>query len=282
MRVGVEGAYPPFSWKEADGTLKGFDIEFAQAVCKHVHKTCVLVEQEWDGMIPALLSKKFDTIIASMSITAERKKKIDFTIKYYNTPAMLVAKENPGFDGTGADLAGKRVGVQRATTHQCYAEKFFPDAELVLYGTQEEVFQDLAVGRLDAQLSDSLQALEGFLSKDAGKGFAFLGGAQDDLECMGEGAGFCGAQGRHGATRYVERGHHGAAGGRDLQDPERQVLRRRHLRQVTVRVWSHSKAWAGSLRTRPRQLRWIPSGNIAGCCWKVQWSLGKSPTPIRR
>ena len=53
LRVGVEGAYPPFSWKEADGTLKGFDIDFAHEVCKRLGRECVLVEQEWDGMIPA-------------------------------------------------------------------------------------------------------------------------------------------------------------------------------------------------------------------------------------
>ena len=104
LRVGVEGAYPPFSWKESDGTLKGFDIDFAHEVCKRLGRECVLVEQEWDGMIPALLAKKFDTIIASMSITEERKKKIDFTVKYYNTPAKLVAKKNPGFEGTAAGL----------------------------------------------------------------------------------------------------------------------------------------------------------------------------------
>ena len=190
LRVGVEGAYPPFSWKEADGTLKGFDIDFANEVCKRLNKECVLVEQEWDGMIPALLAKKFDTIIASMSITEERKKKVDFTVKYYNTPPGLVAKENPGFDGTAAGLAGKRLGVQRATTHQCTAEKMFPEAELVLYASQEEVFQDLAAGRLDAQLSDSLQASEGFLNQDMGKGFAFLGDMIDDEECQGIGAGF--------------------------------------------------------------------------------------------
>ena len=190
LRVGVEGAYPPFSWKEADGTLKGFDIDFAHEVCKRLGRECVLVEQEWDGMIPALLAKKFDTIIASMSITEERKKKIDFTVKYYNTPAKLVAKKNPGFEGTAAGLNGKRLGVQRATTHQCSAEKLYPGAELVLYGTQEEVWQDLASGRLDAQLSDSLQAYEGFLALEAGKGFDFLGGALDDVECQGVGAGF--------------------------------------------------------------------------------------------
>ena len=190
LRVGVEGAYPPFSWKEADGALKGFDIDFANEVCKRLNRECVLVEQEWDGMIPALLAKKFDTIIASMSITEERKKKVDFTVKYYNTPAKLVAKKNPDFAGTAEGLNGKRLGVQRATTHQCSAEKLYPGAELVLYATQEEVWQDLAAGRLDAQLSDSLQAYEGFLARDAGQGFAFLGGAIDDVECQGVGAGF--------------------------------------------------------------------------------------------
>ena len=190
LRVGVEGAYPPFSWKEADGSLKGFDIDFAYEVCKRLNRECVLIEQEWDGMIPALLAKKFDTIIASMSITEERKKKIDFTVKYYNTPAKLVAKKNPGFEGTAAGLNGKRLGVQRATTHQCSAEKLYPGAELVLYATQEEVWQDLASGRLDAQLSDSLQAYEGFLALDSGQGFDFLGGAIDDVQCQGVGAGF--------------------------------------------------------------------------------------------
>jgi len=190
LRVGVEGAYPPFSWKEADGTLKGFDIDFAHEVCKRLDRECVLVEQEWDGMIPALLARKFDTIIASMSITEERKKKVDFTVKYYNTPAKLVAKKNPGFEGTAAGLDGKRLGVQRATTHQCSAEKLYPGAELVLYATQDEVWQDLGSGRLDAQLSDSLQAYEGFLVLDVGQGFDFLGDALDDVECQGVGAGF--------------------------------------------------------------------------------------------
>ena len=190
LKVGVEGAYPPFSWKEPDGSLKGFDIDFAHEVCKRLGKECVLVEQEWDGMIPALLARKFDTIIASMSITEERKKKVDFTVKYYNTPAMLVAKANPGFEATAAGLSGKRIGVQRATTHQCSAEKMYPGAELVLYSTQEEVWQDLAAGRLDVQLSDSLQALEGFLKQDAGTGFAFLGKPIDDVQCQGIGAGF--------------------------------------------------------------------------------------------
>ena len=189
LRIGVEGAYPPFSWKEADGSLKGFDIDITFALCEKMGRECTLVEQDWDGMIPALLARKYDAIVASMSITEERKKRVDFTVKYYNTPARFVAVEGSDLDVSPAGLAGKAVGVQRGTTHQCFMEKLFPEADLRLYQTQEEVFLDLAAGRLDAQFSDALQADEGFLKLDAGKGFAFVGDPQYDLECHGEGAG---------------------------------------------------------------------------------------------
>ncbi|MDN5787777.1 ABC transporter substrate-binding protein [Pseudorhodobacter sp.] len=189
LRIGVEGAYKPFSYKNADGTLAGFDIDIANALCAQMQRKCELVEQEWDGMIPALKAKKFDAIVASMSITEERKRQIDFSDKYYQTPARLVAKKDAGFEGTPEGLAGKRIGVQRGATHQCYAEKMFPGAEIVLYGTQEEVFRDLALGRIDAELSDSLIAQESFLSTPDGADYAFLGGDHLDVECYGEGVG---------------------------------------------------------------------------------------------
>ena len=189
LRIGVEGAYPPFSYKEADGSLTGFDIEIARALCEEMGRDCELIEQEWDGMIPALKARKFDAIVASMSITDERKRQIDFSEKYYKTPARVVALADSGLEGTAEGLAGKRLGVQRGATHQCYAEKTFPDAEIVLYGTQEEVFRDLALGRIDAQLSDSLIAQESFLSTEEGADYTFLDGDHTDVECYGEGVG---------------------------------------------------------------------------------------------
>ena len=195
LRIGVEGAYPPFSFKQADGSLAGFDIDIAMALCAEMKRDCELVEQDWDGMIPALKAKKFDAIVASMSITEERKRQIDFSAKYYKTPARVVAKKDSGLEGTATGLAGKRLGVQRGSTHQCYAEKMFPEAEIVLYGTQEEVFSDLALGRIDAQLSDSLISQESFLSKPEGADFAFLAGDHTDVDCYGEGVGIAVRQG---------------------------------------------------------------------------------------
>ncbi len=202
IRIGVEGAYPPFSWKDPDGSLKGFDIDFAYALCEKINRECTLVEQEWDGMIPALMARKFDAIVASMSITEDRKKKIDFSEKYYNTPSRLVAKKGMSLDVSAAGMAGKRIGVQRGTTHQCFVEKNFPDSEVVLYTSQEDVFSDLAAGRIDAQSSDALQALEGFLNVEAGTGFTFYGEDQVDIPCLGEGAGVAVRKGDAMATEF--------------------------------------------------------------------------------
>ncbi len=189
LRIGVEGAYAPFSKKEADGTLSGFDIDMAYALCAELKRECELVEQEWDGMIPALIANKYDAIVASMSITEDRKKRVDFSEKYYFTPSRFIAKEGAEFDLTEEGTKGVKIGVLRGTTLQCYVEKHFPDADLKLYNTQEDVFADLAAGRLDLQVNNTLGAMDGFLNTDLGQGFDFYGPNLDDVDCLGEGTG---------------------------------------------------------------------------------------------
>ncbi|WP_027258691.1 transporter substrate-binding domain-containing protein [Leisingera aquimarina] len=189
LRVGVEGAYAPFSKKEADGTLSGFDIDMAYALCQKLERECVLVEQEWDGMIPALIANKYDAIVASMSITEDRKKKVGFSEKYYHTPSRFIARDDASFEMTREGTSGVKIGVLRGTTLQCYVEKHFPEADIKLYNTQEDVFADLTAGRLDLQLNNTLGALEGFLNTPQGKGFSFYGEDLDDPACLGEGVG---------------------------------------------------------------------------------------------
>lgn len=189
LRICVEGAYPPFSEVTPAGDLIGFDIDIAEALCTEMGGSCELVQTEWDGIIPALLERKCDAIIASMSITEDRKKVIDFTNKYYNTPAKFVAKEGAGLDASPEGLAGKTVGVQRGTIHQDFMEGEFPGVELKLYGTQDEAYLDLASGRVDAVMADSIAINDGFLETDAGKGYAFFGPGYDMPKYHGEGVG---------------------------------------------------------------------------------------------
>ena len=187
--IGTEGAYPPFNYVDTDGKLKGFDVEIALALCEEMKVECEIVAQDWDGMIPALLAGKFDGIIASMSITDERKKVIDFSEKYYNTPpAIAVPKDSDLKSVAAADLAGKTVGVQVSTMHADYVEKVLTDSEIKTYPTADEYKLDLENGRLDAVNDDSI-VLGEWLKTEAGACCKLLGMVKSVPEIHGIGAG---------------------------------------------------------------------------------------------
>ena len=189
IRIGVEGAYPPFSSITESGQLVGFDIDIALELCKTMGAECSLVPQDWDGIIPALLARKYDAIVASMSITEERQKKVAFTDKYYSTPAKFVRKKGSGIEITKAGLAGKSVGVQRATTHDNFITGEFGESVTIKrYGTQDEAYLDAVAGRLDLLLADSVAMDDGFLSTEQGADFEFVGPGYTDPKYFGEGA----------------------------------------------------------------------------------------------
>lgn len=202
LKIGTEGAYPPFNNLTSDGKLVGFDIDIANALCEEMKAKCEFVTQDWDGIIPALQAGKFDAIIASMSITAERKEKVDFTDKYYNTPPAIAAPKDTDIKGvTKEDLAGKTIGVQGSTTHFNYAEKTYTDSEVKAYPTAQEYQLDLANGRLDA-VNDDISVLEEWLASPEGACCKIVGTITPDPEIHGPGAGIAV---RKGETALVEK-----------------------------------------------------------------------------
>jgi len=157
IRIATEGAYPPFNVAQPDGSITGFDVDIANALCAAMKAKCTIVAQDWDGMIPALQANKFDAIIASMSITEERQKQIDFTDKYYTTPLAVVVPNDSTIAGVSTDdMKGKVVGAQASTTQGNYADEVYAKAgaEAKLYPTQDEATADLQNGRIDALISD--------------------------------------------------------------------------------------------------------------------------------
>ena len=175
VRVGVEGNYPPFSKMGADGKLSGFDIDIALAVCAKLGAECTLVQQEWDGMMPALNAKKFDMIVASMTITEERKKAAEFSDPYYDVPSRWVAKAGALKDATAASLKGKKIIVLRNSPRAKYVADNYKDSEVLLVNKETDVYMELAAGRGDIGIGSSVVSSEAFLKKPEGKGFAQVG-----------------------------------------------------------------------------------------------------------
>ena len=176
IRIGTEGAYPPWNSKDASGKLIGFEVELAWTICRYIGQQCEIVEQDWDGMIPALIMRKFDAIMAGMSITDERKKAINFSQGYADEVASLAVMKGSNLEGmqtseginlsikSGAvkkdlktitsALAGKTVCVQTATIHQNFLESGdVGKVNVRTYKTQDEVNLDLTSGRCDVALA---------------------------------------------------------------------------------------------------------------------------------
>ena len=172
VRFGVAAEpYPPFSSKDASGKWVGFEIDLMDAVCAQMNAKCSIVEVAWDGIIPALQAEKFDVIWSSMLITDKRKETIDFTDKYYHTPAEIIGpkSEQITIDFKNPDsLKGKVVGVQTNTAHFRFISKYFPSATLKIYDTQDNSNADLAAGRLDLEMADAV-VLNEFIKTDQGK-----------------------------------------------------------------------------------------------------------------
>jgi polar amino acid transport system substrate-binding protein len=189
VRIGVDATYPPFEFTGPDGTIQGFSIEIANALCERMNVTCEYQNQDWEGIIPALLANKFDAIVSSMSITEERKQQIDFTDKYYNTPPAVAVPMDSTLTGVSPEeLAGATVGAQVSTTHANYVEEKLTESELRTYPSPDEYKLDLANGRLDAAVDD-VTVLSEWLETPEGACCRLLGTITPDPVIHGPGAG---------------------------------------------------------------------------------------------
>lgn len=189
LRIATEGAYPPFNFVDPNGQLKGFDVDIANALCAEMGVECELMVQAWDGMIPGLLAKKYDAIVASMSITPKRKESVNFTEPYYQAPPRFVARKGANLVVSPEGLKGKAIGVQRAATYADYLKDTYGDAiDIKYYDTVENHNLDLVAGRVDAVLAQSV-FMSQWLEKPEGKDFQFYGDPILVEKYIGKGAG---------------------------------------------------------------------------------------------
>lgn len=189
VRIAVEGVYPPFNYMER-GQLTGFDVDMAKNFCAHMKVECTFVVQDWDGMIPGLVAGKYDAIVSSMRITDERKKRIDFSEKYYNTPAHFMADKASNItDVSPSGLSGKTIGVQGSTVQAGFLEKSYSKSTVKTYQTVDDASADLAVGRIDLVFSDKVLLNEWLTRSADGKCCQLVGTDFSDPKDFGVGFG---------------------------------------------------------------------------------------------
>ena len=168
IKVGIAAEpYPPFTVKDASGKWVGWEIDVMNALCQQMDEKCDLVEVAWDGIIPALTSKQIDVILASMAITEERKKTIDFSNMYYDSPVSIIGQKNGDLDIKPEHLKGKSMGVQVSTIQYDYANKYYADSPMKTYQTQDEGLQDLVAGRIDYYMGEAI-SVGSFLRSEQG------------------------------------------------------------------------------------------------------------------
>ena len=197
ITIATEGAYEPWNFVQPDGKLAGFEVDLAADLCKRMTVQCTVSQQDWDGMIPGLNAGKFDVIMAGMSITPQRLEAINFSVSYGTSPnGFMVPKSSPLAALPGTDtvldmsdeakakvvidkmrdlVKGKTIGVQVATIHANFLDKYFKDiATIQEYKTAEEMQLDLTAGRIDAAFAEDAYFLT-TLSKPEGKDLMLAG-----------------------------------------------------------------------------------------------------------
>lgn len=165
LRIATEGAYAPFNYTDENDNLVGFDVDIANALCEEMKTECEIVAQDWEGIIPGLKAKKYDAIVAAMSVTPERELQVDFTQPYFNNSLVFIANKESDFDPSQASAINTAdIAAQRSTISSQWLDNTYPEAKEHMYDTLNNAFLDLEAGRVDAMVSDKLPALD-WLSK---------------------------------------------------------------------------------------------------------------------
>jgi len=179
LRVGMDIPYPPFVYKEPDGTLAGFDVDITNALCAVIKRECVIVAEEFDNLVPFLAQDKLNMVVAGLAVTPERLKLVDFTERYYRSHTIFIEKAGGGINTSPDGLAGKRIGTQAGTTQEQFLVRDYPKSTLILRQDFTSLMTDLKDGNIDVVLVEGLPGFS-YLKTPEGSQFEAVGGPVQD------------------------------------------------------------------------------------------------------
>lgn len=182
--------YPPLDFALSDGTLTGFNVEIARAVCAELQIACTIQARRWDTLIDSLVTGKGDAVVASIAATSENRARIDFSQPYYQTPARFVVRKDaaPSAASSGG-LRGKTVGVVGGSAHEAYIKAFFPGAKPKAYPSLSALETALSGGEIGVAFADGLTMAVWLNSGQSADCCGFFGGPYCESLYFGEGVG---------------------------------------------------------------------------------------------
>lgn len=190
LRFLTDEDYPPFHFARGDGSLAGFNVDLARALCEELAVSCTIQSRRWDTLIDALAENAGDAAIASIAISDALKRRVDFTLPYYRTPARFIVRDKSlAVETTPEALAGRRVGVEAKSAHEDYLRAFFPKAAITPYASQEALRASLRAGQIDFAFGDGIGFALWLNGTDSAGCCRFEGGAFTESRWFGEGVG---------------------------------------------------------------------------------------------
>jgi polar amino acid transport system substrate-binding protein len=190
IRFVVDDAYPPFGFTAADGSLAGFNVDLARAICDELKLACTVQARRFDTILGAIEQGLSDAAIASIAITPQTRARVDFTAPYYRTPARFAAlREQSGGEASPAAFAGKSVGVQEHSAHEAYLRAFFASAVIKTYPTATALREALKKREVNVIFGDGVSLSVWLNSADSSNCCGFLGGPFTESRYFGEGVG---------------------------------------------------------------------------------------------
>lgn len=190
LRFLTDEDYPPFHFTQADGSLAGLNVDLARALCEELSLSCTIQARRWDTLIDALARDEGDAAIASLAITDALKRRVDFTLPYYRTPARFVVRDKSlAVETSPAALAGRRIGVEGRSAHEDYLRTFFPRADIRAYASQEALRTALRTSEVDFAFGDGIAFALWLNGTDSAGCCRFEGGPFTESRWFGEGVG---------------------------------------------------------------------------------------------
>lgn len=157
MRFITDNDFPPFNFNDEDGVLIGFNVDLARAICLEIETPCDVSARPWGELLSALKRREADAVIAAHRVTASMLEQVDFSDRYFQTPARFAARRDEEKVDVSPDaLDGKTIGVVRGTPHEAYLRAFFRDSPIELFDRAELAREALTSGKISYVFDDGI------------------------------------------------------------------------------------------------------------------------------